>query len=55
ADRAKAANPETIRAFFDLFEETRRRLGIHTEDIWHVDKTGVALGVCDNSQVIASA
>lgn len=55
AERAKAANPELIRAFLTLFEETRIRLGIHTEDIWNVDETGVALGVCDNSQVLASA
>tara|TARA_R110002003_G_scaffold853_2_gene21702 strand:- start:2227 stop:3540 length:1314 start_codon:yes stop_codon:yes gene_type:complete len=55
AERAKAADPEVIRAFLQLFEETRRRLGIQPEDMWNMDETGVALGVCNNSQVIASA
>jgi hypothetical protein len=31
--RAEAATPEQLRAFLDLFERTRIRLGIQTEDI----------------------
>jgi hypothetical protein len=49
AERAKAADPEVIRAFLQLFEETRCRLGIQPEDMWNMDETGVALGVCNNS------
>ena len=53
--RTTAANYKTIRAFLELFERTRVELGIQYEDIWNMDKTGVALGVCTNSQVLASS
>jgi hypothetical protein len=55
ASRAEAATPQQIRAFLQLFEQVRIRLGIHTEDIWNMDETGIALGVCTNSRVIASS
>jgi hypothetical protein len=53
--RTTAANFETIRAFLELFERTRRELGIQYEDIWNMDETGIALGVCTNHQVLASS
>jgi hypothetical protein len=53
--RTTAASYETIQAFLELFERTRIELGIQYEDIWNIDKTGVALGVCTNSQVVASS
>ncbi|RYN90015.1 hypothetical protein AA0119_g11278, partial [Alternaria tenuissima] len=53
--RTTAASYETIRAFLELFERTRIELGIQYEDIWNMDETGVALGVCTNSQVVASS
>jgi hypothetical protein len=49
AERAIAANPELINAFFELFERTRLRLGIHFNHIYNIDETGIALGVCDNA------
>lgn len=55
ASRANAATPQQIQAFLDLFEETRKRLNIQHEDIWNMDETGLALGVCENSQVFASS
>jgi hypothetical protein len=55
AARAEAATPELIRAFIELFERTRVELNIRMEDIWNMDETGIALGVCTNSQVIASS
>jgi len=55
APRAQAASPEVIQAFLELFERTRIELGIHYEDIWNMDETGVALGVGVNSQVLASS
>jgi hypothetical protein len=55
AARSQAATPELIRAFFELFEATRIRLGIQTADIWNADETGTALGVCTNSAVLGSA
>ncbi|UPX17329.1 uncharacterized protein EKO05_0007693 [Ascochyta rabiei] len=42
--RTTAANYETIRAFLELFERTRIKLGIQYEDIWNMDETGVGLG-----------
>ena len=53
--RTTAANYEKIRAFLELFERTRIELGIQYEDIWNMDETGCALGVCTNSQVVASS
>jgi hypothetical protein len=55
AVRAEAANHETINAFFTLFNDTCCRLGIQLDDVYNMDETGVALGVCNNSQVLASA
>jgi hypothetical protein len=53
--RAEAATPAQILAFLELFQRTRIELNIQVEDIWNIDKTGIALGVCTNSQVIARA
>lgn len=55
SSRTVAAKHDTIKAFMKLFERTRIELGIQTEDIWNMDETGVALGVCTNSQVIAAS
>ena len=53
--RTTGANYETIRSFLQLFERTRIELGIQYKDIWNMDETGVALGVCTNHQVLASS
>jgi hypothetical protein len=55
APRAEAASPELIRAFLELFEATRVRLGIRTDDMYNMDETGTALGICTNTQVLADA
>lgn len=55
AARAGAASPERIRAFLELFERTRIELGIQLSDIWNMEETGTALGVCTNTRVIAQA
>jgi len=55
APRAEAATPEQIRAFLELFEATRIRLNIRLEDIYNMDETGIALGVCTNSRVLGDA
>ena len=44
-----------IRAFLELFERTGIELGIQYEDMWNMDETGVALGVCTNTQVLGSS
>lgn len=55
AARSTAATQEQIRAFLELFERTRIRLGIRQEDIWNIDKTGIGLGVCTNTRVLGSS
>ena len=50
-----AANYNTINKWLELFERTRKMLGIPYENVWNFDETGVALGVCTNQQVIADA
>lgn len=53
--RADAASPAIVRAFLELFERTRIELNIKLDDIWNIDKTRIALGVCTNTRVIARA
>lgn len=55
AKRATAATAEQIRVFLELFHDTRTRLNVHLEDIWNMDETGIGLGVCTNSRVLASS
>ena len=55
ASRARVATPEMIREFLELFERTRRCLNIPPEAVYNMDETGIALGVCNNAQVLASA
>jgi hypothetical protein len=53
--RAEGATQEQIRAFLELFERTRVRLGIRTKDMWNMDETGKAMGVCANTRVLADS
>jgi hypothetical protein len=55
AARAEGATLAQIRAFLELFERVRVRLGIRAEDTWNIDKTGKALGVYANTRVLASS
>jgi hypothetical protein len=55
AARAKAATPTQIQAFLELYEATRQRLNIRQEDIYNINETRLALGVCANSRVLARA
>lgn len=55
APRAEVATPEQVRAFLELFERTRKQLNIRLEDIYNMDETGIALGICTNTRVLADA
>ncbi|KAI0998739.1 hypothetical protein K3495_g9457 [Podosphaera aphanis] len=55
AIRANAADPQQLRAFIEKFEHTRKRLNVATEDIYNMDETGLALGVCTNTIASASS
>jgi hypothetical protein len=52
ATRAEAATPVQVLAFL---ERTGQRLNIQMQDIYNMVETGVALGVCTNTQVLASS
>jgi hypothetical protein len=54
AQRAEGATPEKVRAFLERFERTRLRLNIPMDAVYNMDETGVALGVCTNTRVLAS-
>lgn len=53
--RAEAAKPALIRDFYQRFERIRLEHNVRLEDIYNVDETGLALGVCNNHQVLASS
>jgi hypothetical protein len=55
AARTDSTNTEAIRAWLELVEQTRVRLGIRAEDTWNIDETSIGLRVCNNSQVIISS
>lgn len=55
APRAKAGTQEQVGNYLKLFDETRKRLRIETENIYNMDETGIALGLCTNTQVLASS
>ena len=55
AQRVEAATPDQLRTFLERFEAARQRLNIHTDNIYNMDETGVALGVCTNTRVLARA
>jgi hypothetical protein len=54
ASRAEAASLELIRTFLELVEATRLRLGIQLHDIYNMDETEIAIGVCNNTRVLTS-
>lgn len=55
ASRAHNTTKEQIQAFFDLFERIQKQYNILPENIWNVDETGIAVGVCANSIVLGKA
>ena len=52
--RLKYTTVEALSAQFDLFLSVRQKYKVKTENIWNMDETGVALGVCDNYRVIGT-
>jgi hypothetical protein len=55
AQRVEAATPDQLRAFLELYEQTRQRLDIQPANTYNMDETGIALGVCTNTRVLARA
>ena len=55
ACRINNTTPEILNDYFQQFKTMQLRYNIKHEDIWNIDKTGVVLGVCTNSQVLGQA
>jgi hypothetical protein len=53
--RAKCEDPEVIRAWFLLVQNTIAKYGIVDEDIYNFDETGFQMGVITTTQVVTSA
>lgn len=52
--RAKCENPDTIRAWFRLVQNTIGKYGIQDEDIYNFDEAGFQLGVISTAKVITA-
>ena len=55
ACRINNATPEILNDYFQRFKTMQLQYNVKHEDIWNMDETGVALGVCMNSQVRGQA
>jgi hypothetical protein len=53
--RCPEVQEEQIIAFLTLFNKVRNELGVLTENVWNMDETGIGLGICANTQVLASS
>lgn len=53
--RAKCEDPEVIRAWFRLVQNTIAKYGIVAEDIYNFDETGFQMGVIATAKVVTSA
>ena len=52
--RVKGGNREVIDAFFGYFQSVVDKYNVRPADIWNMDETGLAMGVCNNSYVFSS-
>ena len=55
AQRLRNTNPDALEAWFELFREIQTAHQVHPADIWNMDETGIALGVCTNQTVVGSS
>ena len=55
AVRLDGTSQQALEGFFQRFQEVRDKYNVLLENIWNMDEHGIALGVCTNSQVLASA
>jgi hypothetical protein len=46
--RVRNVTRESLNVWFTLVEEVIQRRNIDQADIWNMDETGIALGVCNN-------
>jgi hypothetical protein len=53
--RVRNTNPESLQVWFDLVHDVIARRKIKTTNMWNMDETGIALGVCSNQLVIGTS
>ena len=53
--RAKCEDPEIIRAWFRLVQNTVNKYGIQNDDIYNFDETGFQMGVISTAKVITAS
>ena len=55
SSRIDNTHPDILNNFFHRFKTMQLQNNIKHQDIWNMDKTGIALGTCTNSQVIGDS
>ena len=55
SSRVDNTHPDILNNFFHQFKTMQLQNNIEHQDIWNMDKTGIALGPCTNSQVIGDS
>jgi hypothetical protein len=53
--RAKCEDPDIIRGWFRLVENTIAKYGIRSDDIWNFDETGFIMGLMQSGMVVTAA
>lgn len=52
AERIQNTTPEALFNLYNLFDRVRRTYNVKLSNIWNMDETGIALGVCAKQWVI---
>ena len=53
--RLQSTTPESLNCWFKHFNTVRERYQVSWENVYNMDETGIALGVCANQRVIGRA
>ena len=53
--RVKNTNPEVLQPWFERLRTVIQRINVTPANMWNIDETGIALGVCTNQRVIGSS
>lgn len=55
SNRANAVTAESVNAFYSVVKQAQESFNITTPNMWNMDESGIGMGVCTNSIVIAPA
>jgi hypothetical protein len=53
--RIQNTTPEALAEWFEVFRRVQTTYGVKPDNIWNMDETGIALGVCTNQIVVGSS